>query len=484
MKRRPFLVAGAAAALTGCAQTKRIFYTLVDLKRPGPDGYGCDDNTFPYIQHELDAYISPSSAPAGSTVQFFIRCNASTYQSVSITIYKLDSNIYFSYNPPYPTSLSLVAPIPATAVVQIGATPQNPTADQGQATNGCVGWSATAFQIPSSWGSDLYFAQIQSNNASTTAYTLVPFIVRPNFANLGTRPIAVVLPEYTYQAYNPWGNANLYLCKDSNGPFPTVSFNRPYASPPNSHGTNRFSDSDFYIRNFLSNYGNNFQADYFLSSDLELNPSALRYYKMFISIFHDEYWTDSVWNAYHDAILNKGGQTHPVNAAFLGGNTGFWKPKWTSSTRQLTIYKTVPYSNGGPWPPTDWTTGQDQTGWWWDGCMSDAQHPVSQYAPGRWTGGGPMVAVEVLSVECRRVRALHLSFEADSLKGRIVLVAEDADRTGSNTNHAFDADTTAVLNPLDDGSASCVGVEYAGVMSDPRIRSHALVPARTRGKRR
>jgi hypothetical protein len=243
----------------------------------------------------------------------------------------------------------------------------------------------------------LYFAQVQSVN-DTSAYTLVPFVVRPSFSRLGLRPIAVVLPEYTYQAYNPWGNASLYICQPNGcGPFPTISFNRPYAgtinNQPKASGTNRFSDADSYIVDFLTNsqfFGNNFQADYFLSSDLDLNPSALSYYNMFISIFHDEYWTDQVWNAYRAAILNVN-NIKGVNAVFLSGNTAFWKQKWNSKARQLTIYKVRQYRDCAPWPPppVDWSQGQDQTGLWWNGAV-DSQHPLPSYVPGMWIGGGPM----------------------------------------------------------------------------------------------
>jgi hypothetical protein len=398
MRRRPFIVGVVAASLAGCSGSNTFFSTLLQggLNQAG----GMVDCVplsppYPYIQSALDAYFETSSAPAGSTINLHIRCQLSTYQNVAINIYKLHD--VWKNSPPYPTGPGSpsIFNFTGTATVQLGASNNNPTADQAQATGGCTGWASVPFHIPSSWSSDLYVAQVQSVNDSQ-AFTFVPFIIRPSFAALGTRPIAIVLPEYTYQAYNPWGNASLYICRpDGQAPFSKISFNRPYAGTPGgpkSSGTNRFSDADSYIRDFLTNnnFGSTFQADFFLSSDLETNPSALSYYNMFISIFHDEYWTDQVWNAYNAAILNLN-HIKGVNAAFLGGNTGFWKPKWISSTRQLQITK-IQLGPNGPWPPTDWKHAPDMsnTGLWWNGVAPDSQHPLPSYVPGMWIGGGPM----------------------------------------------------------------------------------------------
>lgn len=276
--------------------------------------------------------------------------------------------------------------------------------DANLSINGCPPWTTVPIQIPATWpgdgsaaNSDQYFVQVASEDDSA-AFTQVPFILRsakPNRARL-----AVVLPEYTYQAYNVWGGISIYTTNPS-APDPhtpaflqrCVSFNRPYIGPSFlASGTNRFSQQAFFLRHFCSGaWGlGKWEVDWYLSSDLEEEPGVLSHYNCFVSFWHDEYWTARIWNAYHDAIYRAG-----VNGVFLGGNTGFWKANWTSATRQLSVFKVwaPDYASrfGQAWPPRDFTTTvsspkYDRTGYWWNGLM-----PVSSpYSPGRWIGPSPM----------------------------------------------------------------------------------------------
>lgn len=393
-------MSAAAASLAGCSgelsrlppsQGALLPNALLDRhRRPG----------LTWTQPPLDAYLDTASLLPGDTMKVHIRCSDAQYSNVSIHVFRLTSDVW-NLTSRVPHGFALMGPMRVTVKALVGQS------DAELAVNGCPDWTTVRLEIPSVWpgngsaaSSDLYFLQISSDDYKT-AFTHVPFILRtasPNPARL-----AVVLPEYTYQAYNVWGGASIY------SPFPTdplaptalqrhVSFHRPYLRPHISygdmldHGTNRFSDEAYSLRWFCSGAlgVGKWKIDWYLSSDLETNPELLSHYNCFVSYWHDEYWTSQTWKAYHGAIYSAG-----VNAIFLGGNTGMWKANVSNASGQLAVWKSwgPQYSStlGLPWPPRDFTTTvtsdiYDRTGYWWNGLM-----PVnSKYSPGRWIGPSPM----------------------------------------------------------------------------------------------
>ena len=68
--------------------------------------------------------------------------------------------------------------------------------------------------------SGVYFMRV----TATTGQAVAPFVVRP--AHLGTAPVAVIIPTYTWQAYNRLGGGTWYACACVH----TVDLLRPYLS--------------------------------------------------------------------------------------------------------------------------------------------------------------------------------------------------------------------------------------------------------------
>lgn len=129
------------------------------------------------------------------------------------------------------------------------------------------------------WRSGLYFFVVHSGGA--TAYA--PVVVRPSV--LGTADVAVVLPTYSWQAYNFAGGDSWYACSCVR----TVDLARPYAGngiPPH------FAGYDRGFLEWLASEGKH--VDVLTDQDLERIASGAvlrRLYRLVIFSGHEEYVT-------------------------------------------------------------------------------------------------------------------------------------------------------------------------------------------------
>ena len=64
---------------------------------------------------------------------------------------------------------------------------------------------------------------------------------------------------------------------------------------------------------------NGYKIDYAVNSDLEFNPELLDYYRLVLSVGHDEYWSTPMRDNL-EAFIADGG-----NVAFFSGNTCCWQ---------------------------------------------------------------------------------------------------------------------------------------------------------------
>src|SRR5262249_19986246 len=80
---------------------------------------------------------------------------------------------------------------------------------------------------PTNWCSGVYLAQLTGLQSGKQSYII--FVVRDNSRH---STYLFQCSVTTYQAYNNWGGASLYLFNSPNGKADKVSFNRPYAISP------------------------------------------------------------------------------------------------------------------------------------------------------------------------------------------------------------------------------------------------------------
>jgi hypothetical protein len=157
--------------------------------------------------------------------------------------------------------------------------------------------------------------------------------------------IAILIPDYTYNAYNIWGatsdsttytGRNVYgLGGDDNMAHRAygVSFDRPYVTQ-NAQADTYLFDAEQHVIQFMEAQGYN--VTYYSNDDLEKNPQLLNSAKLVILVGHHEYWTTNMRNCAENS-MNAG-----VNWIFIGSNTATWHVRFNASDtnkRTLICYK-------------------------------------------------------------------------------------------------------------------------------------------------
>ncbi len=190
-------------------------------------------------------------------------------------------------------------------------------------------WKSTyTLQTSSSWVSGVYLVKLIAKNGST-AYIL--FVVRNDGVGAD---IVYQIPVNTYQAYNNWGGKSLYDYNSTNGRAYKVSYDRPYADD----GTGLFFLGDYGMLRWLESKGYN--VTYTTSIDTQTNPTILNGRKVFLTNFHDEYWSKPMRDNLTSAL------SQGKNLAFFTANSIYWQIRMENSTagipnRVITCYKDI-----------------------------------------------------------------------------------------------------------------------------------------------
>jgi hypothetical protein len=308
----------------------------------------------------LCGYASARSVLPGETIQFHISSQVGTYR---IDVYRQATDLVYMANVP----------------ANLG--PPRAYGMSRRAFEDGAQWPAAAsLTVPSTWPSGLYLARVQAGDliapgaggaieaqavsrrteaplaapapSGTGALARrlalpplvtydIPFVVRPLWPGSQAR-ILVAAADTTYEAYNYWGGRGLYGhgCSGLDGvgnpgavahiwsaPYGLlqpraleVSFLRPFATavwPPVS----RMQTFEIPLIQWLERNG--FPFDMCAASDLHKFPDLLANYRLFVSVGHDEYWSQEMRDNV-EGFLGDGG-----NAAFLSGNTCYWAVTFT-----------------------------------------------------------------------------------------------------------------------------------------------------------
>ncbi|KMO26754.1 hypothetical protein VQ02_34105, partial [Methylobacterium variabile] len=176
--------------------------------------------------------------------------------------------------------------------------------------------------------------------------------------------------DTTWQAYNPWGGANLY---GGNGPATGQGQGRAYAVSYNRPITTRGGGLAAGPQDYI--YGaefpaimwleqNGYDVSYMSGVDADRNGGLIKNHKMYLDVGHDEYWSgqqrDNV-----EAARDAG-----VNLAFWSGNEVYWRARYSNSIssdatpyRTLVSYKETWGANQNLDPTNQWTgTWRDPRG--------------------------------------------------------------------------------------------------------------------------
>jgi hypothetical protein len=191
-------------------------------------------------------------------------------------------------------------------------------------------------EVPTDWPSGMYTAVLRPIEGRAS---YAPFIVK---GGSGTRaPILFVSAAITWQAYNPWGGANLYDASSADSPDVSngrravqVSFDRPLEI-----GRGAGYQQHWELQFVRWQERESRDVDYAADVDLELDPGVLADRRLIVFAGHHEYWSRPMRTALEAAVA--GG----TNVLFLSANEINWQVRLESSPlgpgRRITCYKSA-----------------------------------------------------------------------------------------------------------------------------------------------
>jgi len=176
-------------------------------------------------------------------------------------------------------------------------------------------------RVTEAWRSGLYLAVV-TDTRDRSRRRFAPFVVR------ATQPGAIVVgvPFTTYHAYNAWGGASLYPYNSPAG----VATDLPIARPFDVFDGAGFAFyGDWQLARWLDR--ERYDVTYVTSYDLHADPTVLSGAELFVSAFHDEYWSTPMRDCIEHHVADGG------NAAFLAANSLYWRVRLDETT--MTCHK-------------------------------------------------------------------------------------------------------------------------------------------------
>lgn len=184
-------------------------------------------------------------------------------------------------------------------------------------------------QTDSSWTSGVYLAKMMAGDHSS-GYII--FVVR---ADEAAADILYQIPITTYQAYNNWGGKSLYDFNSVEHRANKVSYDRPFQA---WMGAGFFFEGDYNMIRWLESQ--NYNVTYVTSLDTHTNPLMYTSRKMFLTNWHDEYWSKEMRDNLIDAL--KRGK----HLAFFSADNIYWQIRFEPSSAGTPNRVQVCYKDG------------------------------------------------------------------------------------------------------------------------------------------
>ncbi|MBI1276584.1 MAG: hypothetical protein GC179_00510 [Anaerolineaceae bacterium] len=261
----------------------------------------------------IEVFASETSVNAGSNIGFYV---ASQTEKFDLSIYRIG---YYGG-----AGARLIKTIPN---IVGGKQPNcNNVEDTGLRT--CSNWGLSySLDIPADWISGVYLAQVVQSTNGLGNETV--FTVRQDDSKAA---ILYQSSVTTFQAYNNYGGKSVYSV--SSGTCNTVadapravkvSLNRPYSA--SIHDPNYFFRAEYPMVRWLEEQG--YDVTYSTSMDTHRSgkpgeKNALLAHKVFLSVGHDEYWSQEM----RDAVT--AARDAGVNIGFFSANTSYWRVRFES----------------------------------------------------------------------------------------------------------------------------------------------------------
>ena len=223
------------------------------------------------------------------------------------------------------------------------------TISPDSSVEGCDWVPSFELVIDPNWKSGFYFVQLEDSDGEISEAF---FVVRAR----ERKHALFVLATSTWNAYNTWGGPSYYT-----GGYVT-SLKRPLPhgflskKEPERHRIARYKswskeDARAFVAEGYNDWSmaagwanwellftqwaesSGYDLGYAVSQDLDQFSDLLSDVPLYISVGHDEYWSEAMRDSVED-FVERGGK-----AAFLSGNTSFWQVRFENDYRQMRGYK-------------------------------------------------------------------------------------------------------------------------------------------------
>src|SRR5262245_29383587 len=307
-------------ALSSGAHARPLNRIQKENRQPGTTEWQL---TNPADNRQIEGYASLTSVPVGGNISLFVNTADATY---SLTVYRM--GWYGGEG-----GRRVLGPQTLNGVEQV-----TPTADPTTGLIECHWTDPFTIHVPTSWMSGVYLVKLHGDTTGKESYVI--FTVRDS------RPAELVFQQSvtTYEAYNPWPGwdpntgyvgESLYGFQNNDGKQATqVSFNRPYGRGPqattlNGVGAGEFltlasggrgetggSAWEFAMLRWLEREG--YDVTYITNVDTHEDVSRLLRGKGFLSVGHDEYWSEEMRSNTMQAV------SQGVDLGFFSANYVYW----------------------------------------------------------------------------------------------------------------------------------------------------------------
>ena len=254
----------------------------------------------------VEGYVSHQSILAGEKLKVFVSTNP-------VQEYKLDIYRMGYYGGKGGRKML------STGTLK-GITQAEPQPDSVTNLFECKWKESYSFSIPNNWMSGVYVGKITTLKDNSQTYVI--FIVRDKRKT----DFVFQCSDMTWQSYNRWPYwHSLYDLRHqpwNNQSGTIISFNRPYGIfvnnlpsdfNPYSLGAGEFLLWEYPLSFWMEKEG--YDVSYISNVDLHANPERLSNAKAFLSVGHDEYWSQEMFNNLVKARDNG------LNILFLSGNS-------------------------------------------------------------------------------------------------------------------------------------------------------------------
>ncbi|WP_139416724.1 N,N-dimethylformamidase beta subunit family domain-containing protein [Agromyces laixinhei] len=258
----------------------------------------------------IQGYATQISVNRSETVEFKIDTDAADY---GIDIYRLG---WYQGN-----GARKVATIDTAATIETQQ-PECALIDGTTDDNlvDCGNWSVSAsWSVPGDAVSGVYIAR--PTRADTGGASHIVFIVRDDD---GSSDLLFQTSDTTWQSYNPYGGYNAYDTGPEGVNAQKLSYNRPFATR-GAERENWLFNSEYPMIRWLERNG--YDVSYTTHLDTGTRPEELLEHEAFLSVGHDEYWSQEQRDAV-EAARDAG-----VDLAFFSGNEVYWKIRLEDSTQ-------------------------------------------------------------------------------------------------------------------------------------------------------